>query len=156
MRKILKREGYGEDEVTDLFFVNYKPVDSIGHTYNMVDPEVGRLFATRTCLLRSWRGSWTNGWAVEEWVVALTADHGQTPHPSTTGAWAIDQDVLMEQTAEHFDVPESRRCSRRRRPTMYWLKPGLKKRLRRYPSRDRGLLLATHDRGQRGERQGAA
>ncbi len=41
VKAMLDREGFGDDDVTDLFFVNYKPLDTIGHKYNMVADEIG-------------------------------------------------------------------------------------------------------------------
>lgn len=123
-RRIWKREGYGEDDVTDLFFINYKPVDSIGHTYNMVDPEVREAVRYADQALEELAGFLDKQVGKDEWVIALTADHGQTPHPTTTGAWAVDQDALMEDAAEHFDLAVED-IFQEARPTMYWLDPSV-------------------------------
>ena len=126
MRSILEREGYGQDDITDLFFVNYKPVDSIGHTYNMVDPEVGEAVRYADESLEELTRFLDREVGRGEWVIALTADHGQTPHPTVTGGWAIDQDILMKAAAEHFDVPIDE-MFQDARPTMYWVHPDLEK-----------------------------
>ena len=125
-KKIWKKEGYGQDDVTDLFFINYKPVDSIGHTYNMVDPEVREAVRYADQALEELANFLDKEVGRNEWVFSLTADHGQTPHPSTTGAWAVDQDALMEATAEHFELPVDE-IFQEARPTMYWIKPSLPK-----------------------------
>ncbi|HEX2296239.1 MAG TPA: alkaline phosphatase family protein, partial [Actinomycetota bacterium] len=39
MFEIMEREGFGADDVTDLFYVNYKAPDKAGHTWNMIAPE---------------------------------------------------------------------------------------------------------------------
>lgn len=125
-KKIWRREGYGRDEVTDLFFINYKPLDSIGHTYNMVDPEVGEAVRYADQALEEMARFLDKQVGPNEWVITLTADHGQTPHPSTTGAWAVDQNALMGAAAEHFGLPVEE-IFQEARPTMYWLEPGLTK-----------------------------
>ena len=123
-KRIWKRENYGQDDVTDLFFINYKPVDSIGHTYNMVLPEVREAVRYADQALEELATFLDKQVGKNEWVIALTADHGQTPLPSTTGAWAVDQDALMEATAEHFEL-EVDDIFQEARPTMYWLNPAL-------------------------------
>jgi hypothetical protein len=41
-----------------------------------------------------------------EWVVTLTADHGQAPDPRAVGAWPIRMQVLTKDLAEHFEMTE--------------------------------------------------
>jgi hypothetical protein len=55
-----------------------------------------------------------------EWVVAMTADHGQTPLPETTGAWPIYMTELERDIGRHFDV-EPKRLLQRTRPGHLWL-----------------------------------
>lgn len=104
LTEILEREGFGDDAITDLFFVNYKPVDTIGHKYNMVNPEVesgirfsdGELAKVQDVLDRT---AGENGW-----VMIMTADHGQTPGAATTDAWPINMDRVRKDLARHIAV----------------------------------------------------
>src|SRR5688500_19699675 len=41
---------------------------------------------------------------VDDYVVVLTADHGHTPSPEGTGAWAIHQRELEDDLDRHFGV----------------------------------------------------
>jgi len=102
LEQIFEREGFGDDDITDLFFVNYKPIDTVGHKYNMVNPETesavrfsdGELAELETLLDR------TAG--KNEWVMIMTADHGMTPSALSTGAWPINMDRLLSDLANEF------------------------------------------------------
>ncbi len=124
LKPILEQEGFGRDEVADLFYVNYKPVDTIGHSYNMVDPEVRDALVYADRELNEIRQFLDAEVGKRKWVLALTADHGQTPSPEVTGAWAISQDLMMEEVADHFGL-EVKDIFQEARPTNFWLQPGL-------------------------------
>ena len=120
LKALLKREGFGRDEVADLFFVNYKPIDLVGHRWNMLSPEgksilrhsdeeLGKLEAFLNRLVG--RGSW---------VMAVTADHGQTPTANETTAWPIDMDELSADIADRFGVAPKELFDRTR-PGHFWL-----------------------------------
>lgn len=55
-----------------------------------------------------------------EWVIAMTADHGQSPKAETTGAWPIAIQNLMSQTADHFGVGVDH-LFQQQRPGALWL-----------------------------------
>lgn len=125
-KMMLEREGYGRDDVTDLFFMNYKPIDSLGHNYNMVQPEVGEAVRYADQGLKE-LSRFLDGYVGKgKWALALTADHGQTPLPTTTGGWAINKDNMMKAAAEHFDVP-TKDMFDEGRPQNFWLHPRLEK-----------------------------
>lgn len=120
IESMLEREGFGRDDVTDLFFVNYKPIDLVGHRWNMLSPEgesvlrqsdeeLGELEAFLDGLVGS-----------GNWVMALTADHGQTPTANETTAWPIDMTELEADIADRFgDAPS--KLFDRTRPGHFWL-----------------------------------
>ncbi len=101
---MLDREGYGEDDVPDLFFTNYKPTDIVAHQHNMDSPEMGdALEAQDTALGRL--VSFLDQ-KVKDYVLVLTADHGNTPPPTRSGAWPVQQGQLEEDVNAHFEVPD--------------------------------------------------
>jgi hypothetical protein len=104
IKALLKREGFGRDRIPDLFYTNYKEVDHLGHLYNMLGPEVRETLRYSDAAFRELVEFLDETVGRKRWVVTLTADHGQTPDPSTTGAWPIDVDVLEASIAERFDV----------------------------------------------------
>ena len=85
----LRNEPIGQSDVTDLLFINYKAPDYTGHMYNMlsewegliletVDAQLGRLVATLDELFPN------------DYVLIVTADHGQCPLPDAVGGVRLD------------------------------------------------------------------
>ena len=98
----LESEAFGDDEVTDLLFINFKAPDYSGHVYNMDDPrqaevlgsvdeEIGRLAAN--LLERFGEG---------RFAMIVTADHGQCPPIDASGGVRIDPIQLQEDLEAGF------------------------------------------------------
>ncbi|MGH2699341.1 MAG: alkaline phosphatase family protein [Actinomycetota bacterium] len=102
MLAMIEAEGYGEDSITDLLFTNFKQIDRVGHYFNMdseyvddvllrTDEELGRIFDGLDRIVG--RG---------EWVVALTADHGQQPDAEAVGGYGINPRAVEAAIREEF------------------------------------------------------
>ena len=102
--EMLDREGYGTDDVPDLFFINYKPTDIAGHQHNMDSEEMGQTLEAQDAALGRMIEFLDR--KVRDYVVIVTADHGNTPPPTRTGAWPVLQGQLQASIDEHFEVPE--------------------------------------------------
>jgi Type I phosphodiesterase / nucleotide pyrophosphatase len=101
---LLTKEGFGADEVTDLFFTNYKSLDLAHHAWNMVEPEVQDNLRAQDKELAVLVRSLDSLVGPNNYVLALTADHGITPSPSVTGGWSIDTDEIDRDIDEAFGV----------------------------------------------------
>jgi hypothetical protein len=101
--ELFRREGYGRDDVPDLFFTNYKMTDIVGHQYNMDSPEMEATLAAQDRSLGRIVDHLER--KVDNYVVIVTADHGHTPSAERTGAWPISNRELESDLDEHFDVP---------------------------------------------------
>ncbi|HET7482959.1 MAG TPA: alkaline phosphatase family protein [Actinomycetota bacterium] len=102
--QMLRGEDYGRDATPDLFFVNFKMADTVGHHYLMDSPEMGDVIAAMDGGLRRIVGYLDD--AVGDYALILTADHGHTPPPEQTGAWPILIGQLAADVDKHFEVPE--------------------------------------------------
>jgi arylsulfatase A-like enzyme len=102
MLEMIEAEGYGRDGITDLLFTNFKQIDRVGHYFNMdseyvndvlvrTDEELGRIPAELDRIVG--RG---------EWVIALTADHGQQPDAEDIDAYGINQRAVETAITEEF------------------------------------------------------
>jgi Type I phosphodiesterase / nucleotide pyrophosphatase len=103
IEEVIEREGFGADEITDLLYVNYKQIDKVGHKFAFPSQPMERAvegsdnaFAALVEMLNRDVGE-------GEWVMALTADHGSTPLPETTGAVIIDNFELARDLLAEFD-----------------------------------------------------
>ena len=97
---VLEGEGFGADDMTDLFWINYKSPDAAGHLWNMLGPEQEDVLASVDAAIGD-----TVSWLEEnvgrdEFVFLLTADHGQTPIDG--GGWAIDRSELVQDINARF------------------------------------------------------
>jgi hypothetical protein len=122
LKAIFTREGYGMDEIPDLFFTNYKQPDLIGHSWNMVNPEMQSILGFVDDALAELVRFLDRRVGRQRWVLALTADHGQTPSPSVTKAWPIGITELQVDIAARFELdPEE--LFQGRRVSGFWLHP---------------------------------
>ncbi|MFN2489620.1 MAG: alkaline phosphatase family protein [Actinomycetota bacterium] len=99
---VLRNEDIGSDELTDLFWVEMKMPDYAGHAWNVLRPEEGDvLFETDRQIARM------KQWLDEEvgagdYILAVTADHGQQPLPELFGGWRINSEELERDIEERF------------------------------------------------------
>lgn len=100
--KELLRRDFGRDAIPDLFFTNYKEIDITGHVFNMIGKEVGSLVRHTDDQLAKIVGFLDNKVGEQNWVLALTADHGQGPDPLSFGAWPMNINELVADVAKEF------------------------------------------------------
>jgi arylsulfatase A-like enzyme len=107
MRRLIAKEPYGDDAITDFLFTNFKQIDRLGHYFSMhsdevrasveaTDEELGRLFEFLNAEVG--RG---------KWVTVITADHGQQPDERMIDGYGIDPaEFDRDLEAEFGDVLE--------------------------------------------------
>ena len=120
IESMIRNEHMGEDDVTDLFFTNYKQVDEVGHRWNMVDPEMEEMLRYADGELDRLTEFLDEQVGTREWVMVVTADHGQAPRATSVDALPIRMQVLRQKAAEHFGV-EVDELVDEERPTGFWL-----------------------------------
>ena len=106
--EILQTEGFGLDDVPDLFFTNYKATDLTSHEYNLVEPEVKQNLEEQDRQLKVIVEGLNDLVGRGNYVLAVTADHGVTPYPEITGGWPIDTAELTNDLEREFntDMPK--------------------------------------------------
>jgi len=102
---MIRREPVGEDALTDLLFIELKTTDFGGHLWNMVAPEEAVVLRAQDDVLRALVAELNRKVGAGQWVLAFTADHGQTPKPETTGGLRIHPDVLGRKVDAYFGQP---------------------------------------------------
>jgi hypothetical protein len=111
LRELLEREPVCRDGLTDFLFVELKPTDFGGHIWNMVAAEEEHVLRAQDELLRELVGMLDERVGPDRYVLAITADHGQTPVPETRGGVRIDPDVVGRRVVEYFRRPLVERTS---------------------------------------------
>jgi Type I phosphodiesterase / nucleotide pyrophosphatase len=105
LEALLETEGFGADDVPDLMFTNYKHLDGIGHSYNMLSPEERDVIHyTDSAFLRILPSYLNSTVGKKRWVLAITADHGQVPLAESSHAWPISMAELTADVADYFGV----------------------------------------------------
>jgi predicted AlkP superfamily pyrophosphatase or phosphodiesterase len=102
---MLSGEGFGGDDVPDIFLTNFKPTDIVGHQYGMDSPEMEVVLRAQDQALEQMVNYLDR--RVKDYAVIVTADHGHTPSPTRTGAWPITNGEVRSDIDRHFRVPEN-------------------------------------------------
>jgi hypothetical protein len=104
LEALLANEGFGADDVPDLFFTNYKQIDEVGHNWNLVNREMEIIIEYTDEALAELVGFLDQRVGRGKWVLAVTADHGQGPDPRTTGAWPINMSEVRADVGSEYDA----------------------------------------------------
>jgi predicted AlkP superfamily pyrophosphatase or phosphodiesterase len=120
LEALIEGEGFGQDEVGDLIFTNYKQIDLLGHAWNMLNPEVEDALRYSDAQLPRLEEFLNEEVGEGQWVLALTADHGQQPDALAVGAIPIAITELVDDIGERFDV-DPKELVEQDRPTALWL-----------------------------------
>lgn len=125
LERFIPRERFGADALTDLLFLNIKQIDLVGHRWSMDSPQARDAVAASDQALAELAAMLDRFVGPEEWVLALTADHGSTPPARRTGAWVIDEVRLLADLRRRFDTDgDSRSVVARYSASQLWLDRG--------------------------------
>jgi hypothetical protein len=105
--RVIADEGFGDDEVTDMLFVNYKNIDHVGHVWSTNSPEMRDTVRWQDDGLRELVGILNREVGRREWVLLVTADHGHQFDPAVTGAFQISPGRLEDDLNAEFDDGDS-------------------------------------------------
>lgn len=83
-------ENVGRHEATDLLYINFKSPDYTGHIYNMLDPQEEVVLRAVDEEIGRVRRLLDERFAPGEYVLIVTADHGQCPLPNSEGGVRVD------------------------------------------------------------------
>ena len=104
LMELIRREGFGADEVPDLLFVNYKMIDYVSHVWTENSPEMQDAVRAQDEALDDLIAFLNETVGEGEWVIALTADHGSLPDPQLTEAFQISATPISNGINETFDT----------------------------------------------------
>lgn len=103
LAELIKRQGFGADAVPDLFYTNYKSTDLAGHFWNMLEPQERADLREQDRQLLAIVHMLNHSVGRDNYVLAVTADHGIVPYPRTTGGWAIESGEVGRDIMAKFD-----------------------------------------------------
>jgi Type I phosphodiesterase / nucleotide pyrophosphatase len=86
----------------------------------MLEPEVREIIRYTDAELERMVSWLDSNVGKHEWVIMVTADHGQGPDPLRAGAWPIQKRPLLDDLGRKFDVnPDA--LFQAERPGAYWV-----------------------------------
>jgi hypothetical protein len=119
--ELVRREGFGDDDVPDLLYLNYKIIDTMGHQFSADGEEMTDGLQVQDGELRRFVRFLNDEVGRGEWAMILTADHGMQRDPAAIGAFLIDIDRLSSAVESAFGGTTARPVIRKARPTQMWL-----------------------------------
>ena len=103
LREVILREGFGSDDVPDLLFTNYKQIDQVSHQWSWPSPQMDAVIGSSDQAIGDLVKILNREVGRDQWVLALTADHGATPTSEYSGGFRIDQQTLTAAVNDAFD-----------------------------------------------------
>jgi hypothetical protein len=119
--ELVKREHFGDDEVPDLLYLNYKIIDTLGHQFSADGIELSDALEIQDDELKRFVRFLDAEVGHGEWTLILTADHGMQRDPSNNGAFLIDIDRLTAAVESAFGGTPAKPVILKARPTQMWL-----------------------------------
>ncbi len=116
IEEVMTREGFGHHDGTDLFFINFKLIDEVGHLFNASSLEEGDCVKAQDELLPPFIDFLDRRVGRGNWVLLITADHGHSAGTDVSGAYPIKVQVLEPLMAERFPTKDHSPVVARIRP----------------------------------------
>jgi predicted AlkP superfamily pyrophosphatase or phosphodiesterase len=86
---VVAREGFGDDDVPDLLFINFKAIDHVSHIWSVNSPEMQDTLREQDAALGRFVRFLDEEVGEGRWVMLLTADHGAQFDPQVSGAFQV-------------------------------------------------------------------
>lgn len=104
---IMRNEKIGRDNITDMFWVEMKMPDYAGHAWNMLYAEQEDVLRETDRQMARMKKELDRTVGKNNYVFAVTADHGQQPLPDNFGGWRINNKELERDIVARFgDIVE--------------------------------------------------
>jgi hypothetical protein len=87
--QVVRREHFGDDDVTDLLYINSKIIDHISHLYSVNSIEMQDTLRWQDESLRPFIKMLNDEVGRGRWVLLITADHGAQFDPGVSGAFQV-------------------------------------------------------------------
>ena len=101
--KVIEREAWGQDDIPDLMYVTLKTTDMVGHLFGQESEEAGAVLAEQDRQFERIVKALEKKVGRDNFVVALSADHGGAPLPELSGGKRLLEKTLMKDLNTRFD-----------------------------------------------------
>ena len=118
--KVISQEKFGQDDVPDLLYLNYKAIDVIGHAFSANGIEMSDALKVQDQHLKILIDFLNTTVGNGKWVLALTADHGTNIDSAVSGAFQIDNTTIENLLNQKFDDGDNVPLIDKFRTTEFW------------------------------------
>jgi hypothetical protein len=87
--EVLREEQVGKDAIPDLAWFELKTPDYAGHAFNVTGPEQGDVLRETDRVIGRVKSYLDDQVGTGDYILLVTADHGQQPLPDAVGGWRI-------------------------------------------------------------------
>jgi Type I phosphodiesterase / nucleotide pyrophosphatase len=102
VEQVIRREGFGADDVPDLLYLNFKEIDYVSHVWSMNSPEMLDAVVAQDRAMKDLVGFLNREVGRGEWAMVLTADHASMPDPAVSGGFQISTGPMQAMIDERF------------------------------------------------------
>jgi hypothetical protein len=102
VEEVISREGFGDDEVPDLLFINFKAIDHVSHIWSVNSPEMQDTLRWQDEALGRFLEFLDQEVGAGRWALVLTADHGAQFDPRVSGAFQVTPGQLEQDLEAAF------------------------------------------------------
>lgn len=89
LEEVVRREGFGADDVPDLLYANFKQIDYVSHVWGIDSPEMRDSVVAQDEALRELVRFLDEQVGEGQWVLMLTADHGSAIPTEMSGGFQM-------------------------------------------------------------------
>ncbi len=104
LESMVTHEGFGQDNVPDLLYANFKEIDYISHIWSMNSPEMDDAVRAQDAALKQLVEFLDAQVGKGQWAMVMTADHGAIPDPKVSGGFQISTGPIGSGLNAAFDT----------------------------------------------------
>jgi hypothetical protein len=105
VEQVIRREGFGDDDVPDLLYLNFKAIDYVSHVWSMNSPEMRDAVVAQDRAMEELVTFLDRRVGEGEWAMVVTADHASMPDPAVSGGFQISTGPMQELINGRFGRP---------------------------------------------------
>ena len=99
---VMRHEKVGKDSLTDMLWVEFKAPDFAGHIWNVESPEEEDVLRETDNQIARIKKELVKTAGERNYILAISADHGQQPLPDNHGGWRISSNELERDIEDEF------------------------------------------------------
>jgi hypothetical protein len=106
VQRVLSDYDFGQDDVPDLAYVNFKQIDYVSHVWSMNSPEMADSVKVQDEAMEAFVDYLNAEVGEGEWAMVVTADHASMPDPAVSGGYQISTGPIEVAIQTRFDTDD--------------------------------------------------